>query len=215
MLRCYFKRRHSLAVGLNQAGVSAGQLLLPPFYTFLINQYGWRGALFIISAINMNTLVMGALMRPVRAKRVEKRGRAAEGSGRAEAVWKAEDWELDAAPGQDAGGDGEGGARPSGDPEEPAPSGEEAETTRDTAVLVADDSGSDTDEAGDWPEYPEMHANPVDPFMIAIGAEDRISRASTALSGARPRSPLARLRLLGRVCAAFLLDTYGLRRLTQ
>nr|XP_006817454.1 PREDICTED: monocarboxylate transporter 12-like [Saccoglossus kowalevskii] len=64
----YFNKRHALANGLVYAGVGIGLIIFPPIYQLLINKYGWRGAILVISAINMNIVVCGVLLREPRMK---------------------------------------------------------------------------------------------------------------------------------------------------
>nr|XP_006820289.1 PREDICTED: monocarboxylate transporter 12-like [Saccoglossus kowalevskii] len=60
----YFYRRHALANGIAYAGGAVGIMALPPLYQVLINKYGWRGAMIVMSGINMHSIVSGMLMRP-------------------------------------------------------------------------------------------------------------------------------------------------------
>ena len=81
VLAQYFKKRLSLSFGIAAAGVSMGQLVFPPLYNYLIDQYGWRGSLIIVAALTLNTLPAGALFRPLtrkRRKRTPKKRRSAK-----------------------------------------------------------------------------------------------------------------------------------------
>ncbi|XP_006822606.2 monocarboxylate transporter 12-like [Saccoglossus kowalevskii] len=61
----YFTRRHALANGMVFTGVGIGMMALPPLYQMLIETYGWRSALVVISGIYMNIIVSGMLMKPL------------------------------------------------------------------------------------------------------------------------------------------------------
>lgn len=61
----YFKERFTLANSLALAGICIGQMVFPPLFTQLIAQYGWRGALLLMAAINMNMFAFACLFRPL------------------------------------------------------------------------------------------------------------------------------------------------------
>ncbi|XP_022089922.1 monocarboxylate transporter 5-like isoform X2 [Acanthaster planci] len=89
ILGMYFKKRLAIAMGLATAGVSVGQLVLPPFFQYLIDHYGWKGSLMITSALTFHVAVAGALMRPPRIAKPKKpsrksTGRTAEDEAKAE-----------------------------------------------------------------------------------------------------------------------------------
>ncbi|XP_070533830.1 monocarboxylate transporter 12-like isoform X4 [Ptychodera flava] len=65
MISIYFKRRLKIAVGMALAGVGAGQLILSLLTQFLVETYGWRGTLIILSAFEAHVCVAGALLRPL------------------------------------------------------------------------------------------------------------------------------------------------------
>ncbi|XP_072169537.1 monocarboxylate transporter 12-like [Diadema setosum] len=62
-VRRHFSTHYALANGITLSGVSVAVFIFPPIIRVLINHFGWRGALFIISAISLNAVVTGALMR--------------------------------------------------------------------------------------------------------------------------------------------------------
>ncbi|XP_041455100.1 monocarboxylate transporter 13-like [Lytechinus variegatus] len=62
-VRRNFHTFYAIANGLTLAGVSVSLFTFPPIIRVLIDHYGWRGALFILSAISLNTMVTGALMK--------------------------------------------------------------------------------------------------------------------------------------------------------
>ncbi|XP_078056935.1 monocarboxylate transporter 13-like isoform X2 [Mustelus asterias] len=62
----YFRRRRTLATGLAFTGVGIASFFFPPLFQFLIDGYGWRGALQVVSAMMLNLCVCAALLRPIR-----------------------------------------------------------------------------------------------------------------------------------------------------
>ncbi|XP_022094767.1 monocarboxylate transporter 13-like [Acanthaster planci] len=68
VLTQYFKKRYALANGLGILGVNVGQMAFPPLFRVLIANFGWQGAMFIVGAIQMNSVVASALFRPLKAK---------------------------------------------------------------------------------------------------------------------------------------------------
>uniref|UniRef100_A0ABM0M6B3 Monocarboxylate transporter 12-like n=1 Tax=Saccoglossus kowalevskii TaxID=10224 RepID=A0ABM0M6B3_SACKO len=74
----HIQKRHALANGMSYAGAALGMIVFSPIYQLLITEYGWRGALMIVSAINMNIVVCGMLMRS--PPKVDNMGPNNEGS---------------------------------------------------------------------------------------------------------------------------------------
>ncbi|XP_066272179.1 monocarboxylate transporter 12-like [Branchiostoma lanceolatum] len=66
MVGRYFEKRRTLANALAWMGACTGNFAFPPFFQFLIDYYGWRGALFVISGIALNCCVCGALLKPIK-----------------------------------------------------------------------------------------------------------------------------------------------------
>lgn len=64
----YFEKRRSLAIGLAVLGSGSGGLVFNPFSKWLLERYGWRGTLLIESAILLNGVACGAVMRPMIVK---------------------------------------------------------------------------------------------------------------------------------------------------
>ncbi|KAJ9590108.1 hypothetical protein L9F63_016769, partial [Diploptera punctata] len=62
---CYFEKYRSLATGIAVCGSGLGTFAFAPLSEYLITEYGWRGAMLIISAIVLNCMILGALFRPV------------------------------------------------------------------------------------------------------------------------------------------------------
>ncbi|XP_072018438.1 monocarboxylate transporter 13-like [Amphiura filiformis] len=66
----YFDGNFALANGIAFSGASIGQLIYPPMSVEFIDWFGgWRGAMFVISALSLNMAVCGALLRPVKKVR--------------------------------------------------------------------------------------------------------------------------------------------------
>ena len=66
ILGVYFEKRLVLANSISFVGISSGQLISPPVFRFLIDSFGWRGAMFIFSAISMHIFLSAAVFRPKR-----------------------------------------------------------------------------------------------------------------------------------------------------
>ena len=67
----YFNKRLKLAFGLAATGVATGQLVFPPLYNYLIDQYGWRGSMMILAAVTFHSVAAGALIRPLKTRKVK------------------------------------------------------------------------------------------------------------------------------------------------
>ncbi|CAH1244581.1 SLC16A12 [Branchiostoma lanceolatum] len=65
MIGRYFDRRHATANGIGVCGTGIGIFIFPPLYRFLIDEFGWRGALLVAAGIPLHGCVCGALMRPI------------------------------------------------------------------------------------------------------------------------------------------------------
>ncbi|XP_046734618.1 monocarboxylate transporter 1 isoform X5 [Diprion similis] len=64
---CYFEKYRSLATGIAVCGSGLGTLVFAPLTGLLISTYGWRGATLIISALVLNCIILGVLIRPLEA----------------------------------------------------------------------------------------------------------------------------------------------------
>ena len=62
ILEDYFKTKFTLANGISFTGGAIGMIVFAPLMEFLIEIYGWRGAMFILAALNLNICVAGMLM---------------------------------------------------------------------------------------------------------------------------------------------------------
>ncbi|XP_050454063.1 monocarboxylate transporter 5-like [Cataglyphis hispanica] len=61
----YFERLRGLANGLCISGSAIGTIVLPPLLQYLLDCFGYRGAVLIMGGITLNTLVCGLLYHPV------------------------------------------------------------------------------------------------------------------------------------------------------
>ncbi|XP_019617991.1 PREDICTED: monocarboxylate transporter 13-like isoform X1 [Branchiostoma belcheri] len=68
----YFTRRRAMATSLLMLGSSVASMAFPPLFQYLMDEYGWKGALLIIGGIMLNIVVAGALIRPLEAYRDRK-----------------------------------------------------------------------------------------------------------------------------------------------
>jgi MFS family permease len=62
---CYFEKKRSLATGIAVCGSGLGTFVFAPLTGYLIDEYGWRGAMLIIAGLVLNCAILGALFRPV------------------------------------------------------------------------------------------------------------------------------------------------------
>lgn len=61
----YFERKRAIATGIAVCGSGIGTFIFAPLTKFLLDQYDWKNALFILAGIVFNGCVFGALMRPL------------------------------------------------------------------------------------------------------------------------------------------------------
>ena len=59
----YFEKRRSFATGLAVCGSGVGTFVMAPVTEKLLQIYGWRGAMLIISAVVLNVTVCGTVFR--------------------------------------------------------------------------------------------------------------------------------------------------------
>ncbi|XP_059613461.1 monocarboxylate transporter 12 [Phlebotomus argentipes] len=69
----YFEKYRSLATGIAVCGSGLGTFIFAPLTESLIGNYGWRGAMLIISGIVLNCMIFGAMFRPLEAPKKKKR----------------------------------------------------------------------------------------------------------------------------------------------
>ncbi|XP_043251990.1 monocarboxylate transporter 13-like isoform X1 [Colletes gigas] len=65
IVTAYFERLRGFANGLCISGSAIGTIVLPPFLQYLLDCFGYRGAVLIMGGITLNTLVCGMLYHPV------------------------------------------------------------------------------------------------------------------------------------------------------
>ncbi|KAL0112519.1 hypothetical protein PUN28_012085 [Cardiocondyla obscurior] len=61
----YFEKLRGMANGLCISGSAIGTIVLPPLLQYLLDCFGYRGAVLIMGAITLNTLICGLLYHPV------------------------------------------------------------------------------------------------------------------------------------------------------
>merc|ERR1719167_932737 len=61
----YFDSKRALATGISVCGSGVGTFVFAPLGTYLLEQYGWKGANIIFAALCLQCAVFGALMRPL------------------------------------------------------------------------------------------------------------------------------------------------------
>ncbi|ELU07222.1 hypothetical protein CAPTEDRAFT_190146 [Capitella teleta] len=68
----YFEKKRALANGITSSGSGIGAFIYSPLCNYLQTEYGWKGALLIISGITLNCLACGALYLPVHNSKKKK-----------------------------------------------------------------------------------------------------------------------------------------------
>ncbi|XP_078586111.1 monocarboxylate transporter 2-like [Branchiostoma floridae x Branchiostoma japonicum] len=63
----YFTKRRAMANSLAMLGSSVTSMSFPPLFQYLMDEFGWKGALLIIGGIMLHMVVAGALIRPLEA----------------------------------------------------------------------------------------------------------------------------------------------------
>ncbi|XP_015275784.1 PREDICTED: monocarboxylate transporter 13-like, partial [Gekko japonicus] len=61
----YFEKRRTLAMGLAVSGAGVSSLAFSPLFQYLVDSYGWRGALMLVAAMSLNLVASGALLKPL------------------------------------------------------------------------------------------------------------------------------------------------------
>ncbi|KAM4576275.1 monocarboxylate transporter 13 [Odontesthes bonariensis] len=65
MVSHYFARWRPIAYAIASSGECVFAVVFSPFFKWLIEMYGWQGALLLIGGLQLNICVCGALMRPL------------------------------------------------------------------------------------------------------------------------------------------------------
>jgi len=73
MVGFYFEKRRAFATGIAVCGSGIGAFIFAPLADWLLSNYGWKGATWIIAGLVLNGVVVGALFRPLADGR--RRGR--------------------------------------------------------------------------------------------------------------------------------------------
>ena len=68
----YFKKKRALATGIAVCGSGIGGFVFAPLSEFLIETYTWKGAMWVISAICLNGVVVAAFLRPLETGSTQK-----------------------------------------------------------------------------------------------------------------------------------------------
>ena len=73
-----FEKKRPLAITLSLSGFPIGSFIFCPIFQFLINIYGWRGAIFVTGAVVLNGCALGLILVPLKplekCKPTEERG---------------------------------------------------------------------------------------------------------------------------------------------
>lgn len=65
-LNHYFKKRRGQAVGLSMAGTAIGMLIMPQLVRILLEAYGFRGAVLVLSGLAFHSAVGATLLQPAK-----------------------------------------------------------------------------------------------------------------------------------------------------
>uniref|UniRef100_A0AAG5DNP6 Major facilitator superfamily (MFS) profile domain-containing protein n=1 Tax=Anopheles atroparvus TaxID=41427 RepID=A0AAG5DNP6_ANOAO len=65
-LNHYFAKKRGQAVGLSMAGTALGMLIMPQLVRLLLELYGFRGALLVLSGIALHATVGAMLLQPIK-----------------------------------------------------------------------------------------------------------------------------------------------------
>ena len=68
----YFDKRIGMATGITMAGSGVGSFVLAPIIGYLIKTYDWRFTFAICACIILQTVVCGALMKPLKPVPISK-----------------------------------------------------------------------------------------------------------------------------------------------
>jgi len=60
----HFTRRRTLALAVGFSGVGVSSFAFSPLFQYLLETFGWRGALLILGGLSLNIVPCGALIRP-------------------------------------------------------------------------------------------------------------------------------------------------------
>ncbi|XP_072181292.1 monocarboxylate transporter 12-like [Diadema setosum] len=69
----YFPNHYFIATSTMLTGGGVGMMVIPPITLYLNDIYGWRGAVLILGGLNFQTMVTGAMLRPLSEQRRAER----------------------------------------------------------------------------------------------------------------------------------------------
>lgn len=69
----YFDKKRGIATGITMAGSGVGSFAFAPIIEYLIEHYDWKFTMSICASIILQTVVCGALLRPINPKRSSSR----------------------------------------------------------------------------------------------------------------------------------------------
>ncbi|KAI2797115.1 hypothetical protein BLOT_015572 [Blomia tropicalis] len=61
----YFEKKRAFATGIAVCGSGVGTFVFPPFIQYLINAYGWRMTILILTAVTMLCALFGSMFKPL------------------------------------------------------------------------------------------------------------------------------------------------------
>lgn len=65
MVGYYFEKKRAFATGIAVCGSGIGGFVFAPFCVYLINEYSWKGALWIVSGLVLNGVIFSCFYRPL------------------------------------------------------------------------------------------------------------------------------------------------------
>ena len=72
IIQQYFVKKRSIAVAIANAGVPFGGFIMPPICDLLLQTYGWRGTLIVLSGITLNVSVIAYFFKPLPKPKTEE-----------------------------------------------------------------------------------------------------------------------------------------------
>ncbi|GAB1603165.1 monocarboxylate transporter 12-like [Argonauta hians] len=69
MVGYYFDEKRALATGIAVCGSGIGNFLFAPFSEFLLEEYGWRGSIMIMSGLVLNGIIFGSFYHPLKPQK--------------------------------------------------------------------------------------------------------------------------------------------------
>lgn len=70
-LNHYFKEKRGQAVGLSMAGTAVGMLILPQLVRILLEAFGFRGAVLVLSGLSLHATFGSMLLQPIKRHLIE------------------------------------------------------------------------------------------------------------------------------------------------